>query len=333
MMRAGSELRALIGALRGQPLVGTDWQSVIALANHALLTPALFSSLAQAGRLDGLPEDVRDYLRFIHDCNRERNLRLREQLYEAVTVLNSHGIVPLLLKGAVPLFLAPTDRLPSRMTSDLDIAVDGAEHSAAQACLEGLGYVPMTDGRELARPKDAGVLELRSSQISAIHPPKLVRRDGLRAWLPSTQSLALHWILHDLMKEGDYWRGRIGLRHLYDLAQLAESDQLDWHALRNSMHDRSARNAIDTQLCTLKHLFGVSVPEEYVRHPFVRFQHWRRVVTASHPVMGIPLRLSGNLVWGAWKLLHAGDRLRRNPIDVLRRGVRVLMDRDHRSKI
>ncbi|MER8576109.1 nucleotidyltransferase family protein [Mesorhizobium sp. M1338] len=70
-----------------------------------------------------LPQDMGEYLRFVHDCNRERNLRLRAQLLEAVAALNRHDIVPLRLKGAAPLFLSPARRVPSRMTSDLDLAV------------------------------------------------------------------------------------------------------------------------------------------------------------------------------------------------------------------
>ena len=157
MMRAGNALEALIAGLRGRPAASADWQSVIALANHTLLTPALFSSLAHAGQIDRLPQEVGEYLRFIHDCNRERNLRLRGQLREAVTALNGRGIVPLLIKGAVPLFLSPAGRVPSRMTSDLDICVEAVEEAAAQACLEELGYAQVSGERGVMRPEDCEV--------------------------------------------------------------------------------------------------------------------------------------------------------------------------------
>ncbi|MER8589106.1 hypothetical protein NKH19_28545 [Mesorhizobium sp. M1338] len=67
---------------------------------------------------------------------------------------------------------------------------------------------------------------------------------------------ALHWIVHDLFKKGDYWRGRIDLRRLHDLARLAESEDVDWTALQASMADQGARNALDTQLLALQHFFG-----------------------------------------------------------------------------
>ncbi|WP_136622157.1 MULTISPECIES: nucleotidyltransferase family protein [Mesorhizobium] len=326
MMSRGSALEALVAGLRGSRTDRADWQAVIALANHTLLTPDLFSSLARAGQIHHLPEDVREYLRFVHDCNRERNLRLRTQLREAVAALNRGNIVPFLLKGAVPLFLSPAGRVPSRMTSDLDLAVESPEETTARACLEELGYVDVAGARGMARQQDAGMLELRTSRANGFAPPKLVQRDGLRVKIPPAQSRALHWMVHDLLKEGDYWRGRIDLRHLYDLARLAESDDVDWAALRASMSDRSARNALDTQLLALHHFFGTRIPAKCAQRPMVRFQHWRRIFTATHPIIGAPLRLAGNLMWGTWRFSRAYGLARRGPSDLLRRIARTLFN-------
>ncbi len=260
MMQVGASLDALIAGLRGRALSTTDWQSVIALANRTLLTPAFFSALAHSGEIDRLPDDVREYLGFIHDRNWERNMRLRAQLADAVAALNRRGIAPLLLKGAVPLFLSPTSRLPARMTSDLDLSVEAAEEAGAQECLGELDYMPLAGARGMARPQDAGILELRRTRGSEFGPPTLVERDRLRARIPSPRSRALHWIVHDLHKEGDYWRARIDLRHLHDLAQLAESEDVDWTSMRAAMPDQRSRNALDAQLLALHDLFGVRIP-------------------------------------------------------------------------
>ena len=335
MMQVGAAPEALIAGLRGRAVSRTDWQSVIALANRTLLTPALFSALVHSGEIDRLPGDVREYLGFIHDCNWERNVRLRAQLAEAVAALNRRGIVPLLLKGAVPLFLSPASRIPARMTSDLDLSVEAADEAGAQECLGELGYMPLADGREMARPQDAGVLELRRTlrrtQGIEFGPSTLVERDGLRANIPSPQSRALHWIVHDLLKEGDYWRARIDLRHLHDLAQMAESDDVDWTSLRAAMPDQRSRNALDIQLLALHDLFGARVPSEHTRRPMVRFQHWRRIFTARHPVIGAPVRLAGNLAWGAWRFSQSDDLAQRGPVDLARRTARTLLESDYRS--
>lgn len=90
-MRADNALDALVSGLQGHLVPDVDWQALIALANHTLLTPALFSSLTQSGQIERLPGDVRDYLAFIDDCNRNRNLSLRAQLIETVAAFNSRG--------------------------------------------------------------------------------------------------------------------------------------------------------------------------------------------------------------------------------------------------
>jgi putative nucleotidyltransferase-like protein len=293
----------------------------------------LFSALVHSGEINRLPDDVREYLGFIHDRNGERNCRLRAQLTEAVTALNRHGIVPLLLKGAIPLFFSDDKQITARMTSDLDLGVDSADEESALQCLGELGYVPLTEGRGMARPQDVGVLELRRTEESELRPWTPVEREGLLAKIPSPQSRALHWIVHDLFKEGDYWRGRIDLRHLHDLAQLAESDNVDWTLLRAAMPDRRSGNALDTQLLALHELFGVAIPFASTQRPMVRYQHWRRIFTAKHPIIGAPVRLVGNLAWGAWRLSQANDLVQRGLVDLGRRMVRTLLESDHSAKI
>ena len=170
------------------------------------------------------------------------------------------------------------------------------------------------------------MLELRPSRPNHLERPKLVQRDGLRAEIPPAQSRALHWIVHDLLKEGDYWRGRIDLRHLHDLARLAETDDVDWTALQASVSDQSARNALDTQLLALQHFFGTGIPAKCAQRPMVRFQHWRRIFTATHPIIGAPLRLAGNLAWGTWRFSRADGLARRGPLDLARRIARTLLE-------
>lgn len=333
MMQVGVPLDALIAGLCGRAVSTTDWHSVIALANRTLLTPALFSALTHSIEIHSVPPDVREYLRFIHACNCERNVRLRAQLMEAVAALNRRGIVPLLLKGAVPLFVSPADRVPARMTSDLDLSVEAADETGAQACLAKLDYVPLAGARGMARPQDAGLLELRQTQGKELGRSTLVERDCLRARIPSAEARALHWIRHDLIKEGDYWRGRIELRHLHDLAQLAQTEHVQWTSLRAAMPDERSRRALDVQLLALHDLFGVRVPCEHTQRPVIRLQHWRRIFTAKHPVIGAPVRLAGNLAWGAWRFSQSDDLAQRGLFDLARRIGRTVLESDHPSKI
>lgn len=327
MSRVAHPLDALIAGLRGLPVPDADWRAVIVLANRTLLTPALFDALCASEQLDRLPPDATEYLRFLHACNRERNRRLCVQLEEAVGALNCAGICPVLLKGAVPIFMRPGGRLPDRITSDLDVSVDAAELPLARRCADALGYVSVPRQRGLARPRDVGMLELRHTWEKSLEHATTVERDGLRAVIPSANSRASHWIMHDLFKEGDYWRGRIDLRHLHDLWRLSEDERVDWPALRGRMPDRHARNAVDTQLIALRHFFAVHVPADSLRQPVARLQHWRRLFTARHPVAGALLNLAANISWGAWRLLRAGDLTDRSPARLAQGVIKVLFDK------
>jgi len=342
MTRAAAALRALTGCLRGEPVVVADWLSVIELANRTWLSPALYCALASSQRLGDLSEDERSYLAFIHGCNRDRNLRLRDQLLEAVSSFNHIGIKPVLLKGAITLLTAPDATIGSRLMSDIDIAVRAAELEPARSCLVGLGYEHLDGDRTMGRPGDAGALELRAHArapaVDAVVPPSLrptlVRHGSASAWVPSPTSQALHLIQHDMLKEGDYWRGRIDLRHLHDLAQLArKTEGVDWSCLRAAMPQNPGRNALETQLLTLQELFAIDIPQVDSRRSMARLQSWRRIMVAHHPVVGAPLRLAGNLVWG-WTRVLASDGLhRRDAADLARRTSRILMGTNTGPKV
>jgi hypothetical protein len=330
MTRAG-RLDALIAGLRGHPPAGADWLAIIELANHTLLTPAVHAALLRSGRSAELPQDVRDYLGFLHDCNRIRNLAMRAQLRDIVACLNQSGVIPILLKGAVPLFVAEEDELAERLTSDLDVGVEALDAVAARRALLAAGYVEAPQSREMVLPEGGATLDLRPFHSGGPGVPEAVARGGVVARIPSVEARALHWTLHDLVKEGDYWRGRIDLRHLYDLARLHEREGVDWALVRAAAPGWIARDAVDTQLLALRHFFDVPVPAECSGSRLARAQHWRRVFSATHPVAGAPLRAAGHLAWWGWRLSNLAEIARRGPRDLARRMTRALSE--SRSKI
>lgn len=331
MMTRAGRLDALIASLRGHPAVGADWLAIIELANHTLLTPAVHAALLRSGRSAELPQDVQDYLGFLHDCNRTRNRAMRTQLRDVVACLNQGGIVPILLKGAVPLFVAAEDELAERITSDLDVGVEALDEAAARRALLAAGYISAPQSREMVLPEGGAIVDIRQVHGSGPGVPEAVARGGIVAQIPSVEARALHWTLHDLVKEGDYWRGRIDLRHLYDLVRLHELEGVDWERVRAAAPGRIARDAVDTQLLALRHFFDVPVPATCSGNLLARAQHWRRVFSATHPVAGAPLRAAGHLAWWGWRLSNIPEIARRGPRDLARRMTRALSE--SRSKI
>ncbi|WP_186002950.1 nucleotidyltransferase family protein [Mycobacterium sp. KBS0706] len=300
-------LESLISALRGAPPVDADWFSVFEVANRSWMTPALFVALRDCGGLPALPADAGDYLAFIHERNRQRNLLLRGQLVEVIAALNRSGIQPILLKGAGIIFTAVERDLGARMMSDLDLLVEEAEKPIADVVLAELGYLAAEGQHGVWRPQDAGMLELHGGgAVSAAYGSSIMDAanfspatyDAARARLPSSTLRALNLIVHDQIKEGDYWRGTLDLRHLHDLAQLAQMPQgIDWLRLAQVMRGRLQRNAFETQLLTLRELFEVPIPDGLCRRLVPRGQHWRRMVQIRHPRLAMPLRFAGAVAW------------------------------------
>lgn len=140
MTRRRAGVMALAACLRGEMPPRVDWTTVVEIANKSWLTPTLFGALSRASLLDRVPDDVRAYLSFIHECNLARNRCLRDQLVEVLTALNAVGIEPILTKGTVGLFIDDDCRLGLRMMCDLDLQIGHSQAHASTACLRNLGY-------------------------------------------------------------------------------------------------------------------------------------------------------------------------------------------------
>jgi hypothetical protein len=291
-----------------------DWLEVLEIANRGWLAPALFLALKRCGHEDALPPSVREYLAFLHEQNRERNRRLLEQLFEAVAALNAAGIEPVLLKGAIHLFTAQEEELGARMISDLDLCLQPEDMARATSALVGLDYACFDAGRELSRPTDAGAIDFHGppSARSARYLSKDVRAactrisgNGATALVPSATARALHLIVHDMIKEGDYWSFRLDLRHLYDLALLARSDEgIAWRDLWDVLDDRAGRQALVLQCRALEDLFGIVIPPELRAGRAAELKHAMRLIGSTGGRRAALVRLTGNVSRGFHNLTH-----------------------------
>lgn len=301
-------LASLAACLRGAPPADIDWMQVIALANRSLTTPALAHALAGCAA-PALPSDVRDLLGLMQGRNADRNRRLKAQMSEAVEALNGIGIVPVLLKGAATLATCAPDRIGARMLSDLDLLVAPAEVARTVACLRQLGYridfqsddpdfhVPL----ELSRPHDVGIIDLhrRPPGPAALTGPAVLDRHSRpvalsrgQARVPSPTLQVLHLVLHDQLHDGDYFRGRIDLRHLLDIRDLAGSGEgIDWPLLASLMPGHFAQNALATQLVTANRLLAVPIPARFGASGMAAFQFHRRLAQLEWPLLRKPMFL------------------------------------------
>ena len=311
MKQRRHSVRLVTDALLGRLPDEADWPTLLQIANRGWLVPALYVALRHYDQLHQIPPPVSDYLSFLHSRNCERNLRLRRQLLEATTALNAAGVEPILLKGAVHLFTAADDDLGARMLSDLDISVGPVEMARTRSALGALGYEAHGNARELARTQDAAVIELhdRPSARSARYltgdlkacSPKTVR-DGAVARIPSATARSLHLLVHDMIKEGDYWSFKLDLRHLYDLAGLARSEPgVDWQTLSEVLSDGVARDALAVQARALEDLFAIEIPAGLCAGRQAQHRHSARLICASGGPAAPVVRLVGNLSCGVRK--------------------------------
>lgn len=298
MASRGTTLAHLCQCLQGSLPKTLDWMSVIGLANETLTTPALQPLVERFP--DDIPEDVRLYLGEIFDRNLSRNDRLAGQLAEALAALNDDGITPVLLKGSAMLAIWPRMTMGRRLISDLDVLVSADEIERASQCLDRLGYrvhfqTPPGAAKhyvDLKRPGDVGMIDLQQSPPGHrfFYDASGSVRQHCRpleqgsAYIPSATYHALMLIIHDQFQDADYWVGKIDLRHLLDLRDLAnEADGIDWQQLIALAHGHLARNAIETQLVTLNALLGVDIPDTMLGRLMPRLQHRRRMLQAHVP--------------------------------------------------
>ena len=158
----------------------------------------------------------------------------------------------------------------------------------------------------MGRPQDAGLIELRarsgSSALSreqrALECETSVVERGIAGKDPVRKLSRLALDRLRLDQGSDYWRGRIDLRHLHDVAQIEKQEGVDWVRLRTIIPAAFWENALATQLLSLHHFFAIALPPELTFGRMARSQHWRQTAIAAHPIAGLPLRLAGNLIWG-----------------------------------
>jgi hypothetical protein len=317
-MTRARELSALAGALQGRLPKDGDWSGVLDLANRSLITPRLALSLA--GR--PLPADVDDFLQDVLQRNRQRNGRLRAQLEGAVLQLNRSHITPVLLKGAAALLCDDGPRRDGRMLCDLDLLVRPDEVDEAIGALQAGGYAVLSRRpghevhavAELMREGEAATIDLHQrppGPPGMAEAPQLRRRcstetfGGAVALLPSPTLQLFFLLLHDQFHDGDYWSGRLNLRHLLDVADLVNTAPgVDWPGLDSLVASPVVRNALDAMLIDAHWLTGVCVPAHRLRRLWPRAQHWRRLQQASRPAWMIPFALATALGEGANLAAH-----------------------------
>jgi hypothetical protein len=259
------------------------------LATAHLVAPSLYASLAARGELDQIPDQIRQALEGIYHLNDLRNRQLRQVLRDAIQALNTRGIQPILLKGAIALLPDQYPQAFARMLGDLDIAVDPAELAPAAEGLQiaGFRYAAGTEPPAdlthyqhhhlppLFHPSGNAYIELHRSlfadkKLQAALPfaavsgeARHLNWDGLWVRIPVLEHRLLHNALHHQWQDGAFFYARRSLRQLWEFTQLRAlpaATEIDWPGLLRHLDRQGVGDAVRAYLLAAQNDFGQPLP-------------------------------------------------------------------------
>jgi hypothetical protein len=290
-----SPLESLASCLRGEPPFVGSWDDIVLEANHHLVAPALYATLARSRALESAPDELQEYLLMLYNINRERNLRLKAQAIEAITALNRVGIEPILLKGSAIILTASDERIGERMVSDLDLMIPYEQMSKGTLALASLGYITFIHGgghayANLHRPQDVGPVDLhhRPAGPSEIYQDTsslvttVVEVQGSRARIPSATDRMAHLVTHDMINDHHLRCGSIDFRHLLDARDLIGTGQVDWNALHGRFNSGMLQLSLEIYITNLRNLLEVDELPEIKIGLLSRILYWRQMMRSRN---------------------------------------------------
>lgn len=271
-------LRRLIEGLHG-----TAWAALIDIANDNLVSPGLYSGLQTKGLSDLIDNEPRTYLKDLFELNQNRNEHLTVELKEAVRVLNSVGITPLLLKGAGQLVRPIHDAVGSRLLSDLDILIPPEQLFRTLDALFANGYEAMDVTYDfeklhhwapLFKPGQFGIIELHrrpfNKNVNHVLPTQNIVAtagnltiDGCQFLLPDPTHAALICLLHSREFGPKEDPRQYNLRALHDLTamNLSAYGRIDWTYIGSVLKKSGLSHLLEAYLVAAHKLFEMPYPK------------------------------------------------------------------------
>lgn len=270
------------------------WPELLAFANKELLAPTLWVRLQEKGLTGELPPEVAATLRRSHAINSARNLRIRNELLEAIRGLNAAGIEPVVLKGAVDLVTPRYGDSGARILRDIDLFVPEEELATSVAALEGIGYLeaPLEETKfvtyyaDLTREGNLVGIDLQfyvSSQRDLLTPAEAAaeseRRhiEGVDLRLLSPDHQIVHNLLHSEVQDRGGDVGFVWLRQLLDLVALWRlyGDGVDWMGIERRFASGRLPHLVSKRLILAQRLLKVPLPEGVAPSLVARIHYWR----------------------------------------------------------
>ncbi|MBE7629013.1 nucleotidyltransferase family protein [Tenacibaculum piscium] len=209
-----------------------NWDNIVKITTGHYVFPALYCNLKRADFLHYLPQDLVEYMVHITGLNRKRNQQIIKEAKEINTLLLTHNITPIFLKGTGNLLDNLYEDIAERMVGDIDILIKEDNCLPAFKILQEHGYTNkvselFNDHRHLPRithPKKIAAVEIHKQMLRE-EKSKSFNYETVKNSLKTTNNVTLLsfenqiklTIFSKFINDFNYQLKNISLRAAYDL--------------------------------------------------------------------------------------------------------------------
>ena len=209
------------------------WNTIVTVATDHYVFPALYCSLEKMKLTQHLPNDLVEYMKYIADLNRERNILIITQASEINVLLKAHNIEPIFLKGTGNLINNLYQDMAERMVGDIDFLVSKDVFEKTINVLKNNGYRSNFDESiyldfskhfpRMTKDKRIGAIEIHQEMtIKKIRPffnyETVVHNTLVKNTIQilGYKDQLLHTIINNQINDMEYAFKNISLRNYYD---------------------------------------------------------------------------------------------------------------------
>ena len=217
-----------------------DWEFVVEVSTGYYVLPAMYCALKREGFLKHLPQELINFMEHIADTNRDRNTQIIFQAKELNTLLLSHNITPIFIKGTANLLAGLYTDITERMVGDIDFLFSSQDYPKAIQILKEHGY-HYTDKPERLKPDHR-------------HYPRLIKKEYIAA-------IEIHneLLRNSYSQEFNYDSVKSSIQVIDNVAMLSDANMLNLTILAGQINDYgyhyrriALRNAYDVFLLSKK---------------------------------------------------------------------------------
>jgi hypothetical protein len=117
-----------------------NWDAFVKVSTSHYVFPALYCNFKRTNFLKYLPADLVQYMKYITNLNKDRNIQIISQVKELNRLLLANNITPMFLKGTGNLLAGIYEDIAERMMGDIDFIVSIEDYPKVIKLVREFGY-------------------------------------------------------------------------------------------------------------------------------------------------------------------------------------------------